>query len=211
MISVAQGKDSVSSIKKYFQKELKVYPDNVYRLQFLTNHDENSWAGPLDSLVGDAEPVLANLIFTVRGVPLLYSGQEVCLNKRLRFFERDTIVWDTCKMTPIYSELISLKKSNEALWNGEFGGKMTLIETNKDNSIFAYRRDKGNDRVVVFLNLTKRRVTFKPSYSELDGTYSEYYSGRKITLPLDGDVVMSPWSYIVLIRKPDMQTENLLK
>ncbi|HEX2976268.1 MAG TPA: alpha-amylase family glycosyl hydrolase [Bacteroidales bacterium] len=211
MINVAEGKDSVTSIKKYFQKELKVYPDNVYRLQFLTNHDENSWAGTLDSLVGDAEPVLANMIFTVRGVPLLYSGQEVCLNKRLRFFERDTIAWDTCKMTRIYSELISLKKANEALWNGEYGGKMTLIETNRDNSIFAFRRDKGDNRVVVFLNLTKRKVYFKPSYNNLDGDYTDYYSGREITLPLDEDVIMGPWSYIILIRKADMQTENLLK
>ncbi len=37
---------------------------------FLTNHDENSWAGTIDSLMGDAQKVFATLIFTAQGVPL---------------------------------------------------------------------------------------------------------------------------------------------
>jgi len=40
MNSVAQGKENVVGIDKYFKKEQKIYPDNVYRLRFITNHDE---------------------------------------------------------------------------------------------------------------------------------------------------------------------------
>ena len=99
MVNIAQGKDSVKTLAKYYEKERSTYPNNVYRLQFLTNHDENSWGGTIDSLMGDAQQAFATLIFTAQGVPLIYSGQEDCLNKRLKFFVRDPIKWDTCILT----------------------------------------------------------------------------------------------------------------
>ena len=46
-------------------------------------------------------------------------------------------------MTDFYSDLIKLKKENPALWNGDFGGKMINIKTNKDKKIFAFFREKG--------------------------------------------------------------------
>jgi glycosidase len=200
MNSIAQGKDSMSSLVKYFNKEWAVYPANVYRLQFLTNHDENSWAGTIDSLMGNAQKVFATLIFTDQGVPLLYSGQEACLDKKLKFFVRDPIVWDTCDLTYFYKSLISLKKSNKALWNGDFGGKMVKIRTNKDRKIFAYSREKDDNRVVVFLNLTKKNVSFKPVLRGLEGEYMDYFTSKKTTLPLESDIKLEPWGYRVYIK-----------
>ena len=60
MNSVAQGKDSVNALVRYYKKEWSVYPHNVYRLQFLTNHDENSWAGTIDSLMGECSESFRN-------------------------------------------------------------------------------------------------------------------------------------------------------
>jgi len=56
-------------------------------------------------------------------MPLIYSGQEACLDKKLRFFVRDTIEWDTCDMTVSISSLIRIKKENPALWNGDLEAK----------------------------------------------------------------------------------------
>ena len=182
MNSVAQGKDSVNKLVKYFNKEWSVYPNNVYRLQFLTNHDENSWAGTIDSLMGDAQKAFATLIFTAQGVPLIYSGQEACLNKKLKFFVRDTIKWDTCSLTGFYKNLISLKKQNKALWNGDFGGPMVKIRTNNDNKIFAFYREKDESRVIVLLNLSKKSVAVKPLPADLNGEYKDYFARRKATV-----------------------------
>lgn len=197
--SIAQGKDSVKALHDYYEKELKVYPQSVYRLQFLSNHDENSWAGTIDSLFGDAHEALANLIFTARGVPLLYSGQEVCLNKRLRFFERDTISWDSCKMTDYYADLIRLKKENRALWNGDWGGTMEIIGTDRDNRVFAYSREKDNNKIVVFLNLTAKDVSFTPGDDQPDGDYTEIYSGEEMTFPAEEKTSLEPWGYKVYV------------
>jgi alpha-amylase len=200
MNRIAQGKDSVNKLVKYYNKEWSVYPNSVYRLQFLTNHDENSWAGTIDSLMGDAQKVFATLIFTAQGVPLIYSGQEVCLDKKLKFFVRDTIEWDTCSLTGFYKNLISLKKQNKALWNGDFGSPMVKIRTNKDNKVFAFYREKDENRVVVFLNLCKKGVTVKPVLENLNGDYSDYFARTKTVLPLIDSLRLEPWGYKVLVK-----------
>ncbi len=199
MNNVAQKKDSARAVKKYFERELAVYPQNVYRLMFLTNHDENSWAGTIDSLLGDAQKTMAMLIFTARGVPLLYSGQEACLDKKLKFFVRDTIEWDTCDMTGFYADLIKLKRSNPALMNGEFGGPMVLIPVKRENRILAFLREKDNNRVVVFLNLSKKNVTFKPVLKGLEGKYVEYFTRQEEAFPLSVNITLKPWGYKVLV------------
>jgi glycosidase len=200
MKSVAQGRDSANAIEKYFDREWAVYPQNVYRLMFLTNHDENSWAGTIDTIFGKSQEAFATLIFTAQGVPLIYNGQESCINKRLRFFARDTIEWDTCNMTGFYADLIKLKKGNKALWNGEFGGPMVRIKTNKDNKIFAFFREKEEHRVIVFLNLTKKPVSFKPALLNISGEYTEYFTKEKLTIPDIATMTLEPWGYKIFVK-----------
>ncbi len=200
MNNIAQGKDSVKKLVNYYNKERSVYPNNVYRLQFLTNHDENSWAGTIDSLMGDAQKAFATLIFTAQGVPLLYSGQEMCLGKKLKFFVRDPIKWDTCSLTDFYKKLISLKHNNKALWNGDSGGPMVKIKTNNDSKIFAFYREKGESRVVVLLNLSKKSVAVKPLPYELNGEYKDYFAGVKTDLPVTDSLRLDPWGFKVLVR-----------
>jgi len=77
---------------------------------------------------------------------MIYSGQETCLDRKLKFYIRDTIDWDTCELTPFYRDLIKLKKGNRVLWNGDSGGSMDKIKT----------------------NLTKKNVSFKPDLKELE-------------------------------------------
>ena len=200
MNSVAQGKESVSSLAKYYENESAKYPNNVYRLQFLTNHDENTWAGTIDSLMGPAQRAFATLIFTDQGVPLIYSGQEDCLSKRLKFFYRDPIVWDSCYLTGFYQDLISLKKQYKALWNGDAGGPMVRIKTSNDNSIFAFYREKDESRVVVILNLSNKFVAMKSFPQNLNGEYIDYFGGHTIVLPLVDSNRFEPWGGKVLVR-----------
>ena len=60
-------------------------------MYFTTNHDENSWNGTTKERYGSSFEVQTLLAFTMPGMPLIYNGQESSLNKRLRFFEKDTI------------------------------------------------------------------------------------------------------------------------
>jgi glycosidase len=150
--------------------------------------------------MGAAQKAFAVFAFTTQGVPLLYNGQEVCLAKSLRFFERDTIKWDTCQLTEFYKDLIKLKKSNIALSNGEFGARMEMIGTNKDNKVFCFSREKEGNRVLVFLNLSKKEVAVKPDLENFTGDYTDYFAGSKTSVPLTDSLRMDPWGYKVFVR-----------
>jgi len=200
MNRIAQGKDSLKSLNNYYLKEWTVFPQNVYRMVFLDNHDENSWNGTINSRMGEAQKAFAVFVFTTQGVPLLYNGQEACLSKSLRFFERDTIKWDTCVLTSFYKDLINLKKSNLALSNGEFGAKMEIIKTNKDRKVFCYSREKESNSVLVFLNLSKKAVAIKPSVGNLNGEYTDYFAKMKTALPFTDSLRLEPWGYKVFVK-----------
>ena len=200
MNEVAQGKKNAKDLVKYFEKENKKFPSSIYRLRFMTNHDENSWAGTITERMGDAQKAMAVFTFTIPGVPLLYSGQEACLDKRLKFFERDPIVWEKCGLTDFYKDLIQLKKDNEALWNGDYGSPMTMIKTSKGRRVFAFSREKDDNKVLVFLNLNKRPTRIKPNLKALEGNYTDFITGKIVDLPLKDSLSLGSWDYRILVR-----------
>ncbi len=121
MNSIAMGKKSVADLDQYFTTPEKVYPGNAIRMNFISNHDENSWNGTVWKRMGDATPSMAILSATIPGMPLIYSGQEAGLDKQLSFFEKDEIEWKEHGIGEIYKALFNLKKNNKALWNGHLG------------------------------------------------------------------------------------------
>jgi glycosidase len=127
MNEVAQGKKTAQAMDSLLVREDSVYPEKTYALQFTSNHDENSWNGTEYERLGDAVKTMAILSFTVPGMPLIYTGQEAGLNKRLAFFEKDSIDWNNLDMQQFYQKLIQLKKTQPALWNGEAGGQLTIV------------------------------------------------------------------------------------
>ncbi len=198
MNEVAQGKKNVSHLRKYFAKEDSIYPENVYRLRFLTNHDKNSWEGTIKERMGEAQGALAVFMFTIPGVPLLYNGQEACLEKRLEFFIPDPIEWKECDLTGFYKDLIRIKKENPALWNGEYGGTMEEIKTSKPGRVLAYSREKDGNRVISILNLNRKSVRVRPAFVGLEGEYTDAFTGERVQVPFSDSLKLEAWDYLVL-------------
>ena len=150
--------------------------------------------------MGDAVKAMATLTFTIEGIPLLYSGQEAGLNKKLLFFEKDTINWSNLEMQKFYQSLTSLKHNNQALWNGVAGGKMTLVESSAPDKIFAFTREKDNNRVLAIFNFSGEPVeaTIQPAKA---GDYKEYFLGENKTLERGSTVKLDKWGYQVYVGK----------
>jgi glycosidase len=111
--------------------------------------------------MGAAVPAMATLEFLFPGIPMIYSGQEVGLNRRLSFFDKDQISWPTSSTwTPFYQKLIDVKTRNAALWNGTYGGPLTTLASNNDH-VISFARTKGTNRVIGIINLanTAQSVT----------------------------------------------------
>lgn len=200
MNDVAQGKKNASDIKKFYTDSLSKYAPGAFPMQFITNHDENSWNGTEYERMGDAVKTFATLTFTIEGIPLLYSGQEAALHKRLLFFDKDTINWSNLEMQKFYQSLTSLKHNNQALWNGAAGGTMSLVETSLPEKVFAFTREKDKNQVLAIFNLSSGPVETTLQLSQT-GAYREYFTGETKTLEKGSTIKLDKWSYQVFVRK----------
>ena len=197
MNCIAKGTKNANVLMKYFNKQETLYPRDAYRMNFITNHDENSWNGTEFERMGDGAETFAVLTFTLPGMPLLYTGQEAPLKKRLEFFEKDTIDWNEYQLTGFYKQLIEMKKENKALWNGEEGGVIQRISTNADTAIFAFRREKGENRVVVISNLTDIPIEVKLEAGNYEGRYKNWFTKEEIIIGRKQSFLLKPWEYRV--------------
>ncbi len=199
MNHVAKGEKSVKDIDAYFEKDALKYPANAIRMYFTSNHDENTWNGTVTERMGDASKAMAVLSATIPGMPLIYSGQEAGLNKRLAFFEKDEIDWEAGEdLRPFYKSLLNLKKEHTALWNGNKGGSMTRIKTSDDEKIFAFSREKGNDIVYVIFNFTKDMQKVKLEIELADKEYADMFSENTLN---NEEFEMQAWEYRVYVKK----------
>ncbi|MDW3211304.1 MAG: alpha-amylase family glycosyl hydrolase [Reichenbachiella sp.] len=193
---VAKGEKTAHDIDQFINKDLALYGKNPFRMTITTNHDENSWAGTVFERYGDGHQAFATFIFTAYGFPMIYSGQEVGLDKRLLFFEKDTINWEDPKnLTPFYQQLVQLKKDNEALWNGGYGGTPQRI--NNDEWIYAFSREKNGNQVIGLINMSGEKQTFNLTDETASGTYSDTFTKVSYTLAKDQPIEMEPWQYLI--------------
>ena len=201
MNEIAQGKKNANDIEVYLKKDKAAYPPDSYRMNFITNHDENSWNGTVTERMGDAAAALAVLSYTLPGMPLIYSGQEVGLDKRLEFFEKDEINWNfDSYLIGFYSKLNKLKNRNKALWNGDSGGEFKRIKTSDDKSIFAFIREKEGDRVLVVVNLSPDSETFNLTGNDFSGDFIELFSTKELSLSAKDEMTLEPWGFRVFVK-----------
>jgi glycosidase len=190
---IAKGEKDVSEIRKYDEERDERFKKG-FDLMFTSNHDENSWNGTEFERLGDGHKAFAVLASTFEGAPLIYSGQEEPLKKRLAFFEKDTINFKNYEYAPFYKSLLELKDANEALWNGQFGGEPKIIS--ESNEVIAFVREKNENQVVVVINLTDKKVNFSISGDSLKSGLSTKM-GEPLALKPAVELTLGPWQYSV--------------
>lgn len=150
---IAQGKKGIPELLEYVKHDAERFPEDAFRLMFTSNHDENSWAGTEFERMGDAAKVMAVLTFTLpNGQPLIYTGQEMGLNHRFQFFEKDPVpAWEVNEFAQFYQELIKLRHEHPALRPGGKGGRFEVVSS--EDSTLVFRRVLDNDVVTVTAQL----------------------------------------------------------
>ena len=153
--SLAQGRKTVADLKDYIARDAARFPKEAFRLTFTSNHDENSWSGTEFEREGAAANACAVLCFTLPGSqPLIYTGQEIGLSRRLEFFEKDPITdWSANEYTTFWKKLVDLKHNNPALAAGEKGGDIVWWEIPEGlDGIVAFHREVKGNKVIVLAN-----------------------------------------------------------
>ncbi len=194
---IVDGINSAGHLSSYAEIEKTTYTGGAYRMYFTSNHDENSWHGTPQELFGNAAEVFAVLTATFNGMPLIYSGQEAGLDKRLLFFDKDQIIWRAHKYANLYSTLLHLKKENHALWNGERGGLLQRVLSTDNVNIFAFVREKDDDKVFVAMNLSNQARNVTLSGTSFVDTYRDVFTGEIVTLEAQAALTLPAWGYVV--------------
>ncbi len=199
MNEVAKGKKTVSDFDNYFEKMILNYPKNTIKMNFTSNHDENSWNGTEFERMGDGAKAFAAFTFVIPGMPLLYNGQEVGFNRRLEFFEKDQIDWkDNGNFEDFYKKLITMRRNNTALWAATKGADMERILTPNNPSVYAFVRKNETDKVLAIFNFGTEKVTFDLSSEIMEGEYVNVLTGENKTMSGAESMTMEPWEFLIM-------------
>ena len=145
---IDEGELSAEDLVKYIQKNDEYYPEDAYRLTFITNHDENAWAGTVRERLSDAWKAACVLCWTLpKSQPLTYTGQLVGMDHRFQFFEKDTMPSDDWNATSdFYRQLNRIYHDNPALWPAS-GSSFELISS--EGNTLKFRRSLKDNSVEV--------------------------------------------------------------
>ncbi len=196
MNEIAKGKQGVKDWDNYMIKMDTVYEQNDFLMNFITNHDENSWNGTVRERMGNGAEALLAMSYTVPGMPLIYSGQEYDLDHRLKFFEKDSIpktkgeVWNTLK------KLGDLKSATPALDGGKKSAGYERLRTSNDEKILAFKRKKDGSELIFVANLNDAPQNFMLKTS---GQYTNAMTGEGYNVDPSQVLKFKPWQYLILV------------
>ncbi|MDE6396306.1 MAG: alpha-amylase [Muribaculaceae bacterium] len=189
-----------TDIATLHQQQQTDYPAGAYMMNMITNHDLNSWEGTEFERLGSLTPAFAVLSFTLPGMPLLYTGQEVGLNRAFEFFEKDKAPdWKANDFTEFYKMLTALKHSRPELNIGEGLQNMIVYSTvNPDLLVFERRAGKSATLVIVNLGKKSAKMLFngaEPDFKEFrkNPLASSKYSNNAVVVPYE----ITPGEYFV--------------
>lgn len=197
MNDIYKGKKRASNLKSLVNRDLKKFPPYAFRMQFTSNHDENTWNGTEFERLGDAAEMFAVLTYILPGMPLIYNGQESGFNKRLEFFEKDQIEWKPSKFENLYKKLNEFRKSNNALWSGIKAGTTDFIKTNSTDVLAILRTDKSN-KVFAIFNMSAKSKTVEIKSKKLLGVFTDFNDKTELKTSMKIKIDLAPWSYRVL-------------
>ncbi|HCT29211.1 MAG TPA: alpha-amylase [Bacteroidales bacterium] len=201
MNQIAQGKMNVNNLEKYLLKNISEYPKNTNKLNFITNHDENSWNGTEFERMGESVKTFAALSFVMPGMPLIYSGQEVGFNRRLKFFDKDQINWnDSLGLTPFYKKLVELKKSNSVLAAGDKGADIFRIKSTNDSCIFAFTRKNEVEKLLAVFNLSSNEQKVSFEGDDYPDSFTNYMTGESKVFIKGEIITLKPWEFHIFIK-----------
>ncbi len=197
---IAQGKKPATALDAYFAGQAARFPRGAYRLYFTSDHDENSWAGTeFERMADDNRPAFVLCATAAQSFPLLYTGQEASMHKRLRFFDKDTVDWTDTSAVGFYRSLFELKHRDRVLRNGAAGGAQSRLDTDGGDRVYAFTRSRGAGTVVVMLNFGDPPAHVSYSGFSHPGRYTDWFSRTTVTLAGKGTMDIPAHGYRVFV------------
>jgi len=210
LLAVAKDSKQASRIKLYIPTDL---PNGTYSLNFLDNHDKNSYERTIYGAFGeDTLPAMFSVIYTIPGVPMVYTGDEIALDHHIAFMEKDAIDWESSELSyrELLAELSMIRSENPALHSGNYGGAIEYYDLDNKN-ILAFYREKDGNVVKCIYNLSKREQTINVAdvFDETETVLLHGQGAEPVNMEdhaiteenLGGEITLNPWEFYIVLKE----------
>ncbi len=196
---ICAGQKPATAIDAVLQDDSRRCPPGAIRMRLLDNHD---WHNHADWGWGDKPAIdisrglpqvapLMVLCATLPGKPLLYNGQEMGLlhvdPPSVAEARRRSPLWS------LYRPLLHLYQKERALSEGSF----TRLASDRDETVYAFVRQYGRDRVVTVVNLSAQPQTATVENAALAGAYRDIFTNQTVKMGAASSWNLAPWAYKV--------------
>lgn len=193
---IAAGKKNALAIDTVLSRQDSTFPAGAVRMYFTSNHDENSWnKSDYGTFPGPEHAPFAVFTQTMRNsLPLIYSGQEEPVLRKIEFFEKDNMKFGKYGRAPFYKTLLTLRKKTPALATD---ASFRKISAGDDKSLYAYVREKDRHKVLVILNLSSKEQAVNIKDPSLAGNPYNVFLYQKEPINPSHSFNLEPWGYVV--------------
>ncbi len=193
--SIIRDGEPAIKYRQNWEQTRATMPRGARILHFSDNHD---WQRAVLEFGEKGALAASTLNFTLDGIPFVYNGQEISDPQPTHWIEPDPIQWPhrsdandnglPGKTLTEYKKLFAMRAQNPALT----GGELIWINNSQPDSVLSFLRKKGEEEILVILNLSNRDVHVTidlpvMDYSSVENllregkTYFQLYSGRVST------------------------------
>ena len=192
--NIYKNNRSVQSIDAVNTKDYEGAADGQGMVRYLTNHDVNSSDGtPLDLFGGKKGSMAAFVVVAyMKGIPMVYNGQEIGTPFRLVFpFKKTNIDWtlNNPDITGEYKKILAFRNSNKTVRRG-------ALTAYSSDDVCVFTKTEGSKKVLVLSNLRDKAVTYTVPSALANSSWRDAFNGSKTTIA--ASVNLEPYSYMVL-------------
>jgi glycosidase len=193
LIYIYEKGKSVKSIDTVNLKDYTNAHNGQGVVRYITNHDVNSSDGtPLDLFGGKKGSLAAFVVVAyMKGVPMIYNGQEVGTPYRMTFpFTGIKIDWTiNPDVTAEYKKIIAFRNKSTAIRRG-------VLTSYSSDDVCVFTKELGSEKVLVIANLRKKPVTYTMPPELANSSWKDVFTKAKIRFINTIDI--EPYAYMVL-------------
>jgi len=113
-----------------------------------------------------------------KGIPLIYSGQELPNNKRLLFFDKDEILWSSLiSLHDFYKSLLTFRNYNSPSISSDESSIVYFTSNSVEHHVLSFVRKVGSLQVLVIINFSEYDLSdIKIELGNDVGVYRELFT-----------------------------------
>jgi glycosidase len=132
------------------------------------------------------------IVAYMKGIPMIYNGQEVGTPFRLVFpFKNSPINWDLPNqdVTAEYKKVIAFRSKSKAIRRGK-------LNAYSSDDICVFTKELGSEKVLVISNLRDKSITYNIPARYANTKWRDASTGTRTLL--GKEITVEPYQYIIL-------------